>query len=247
MKRLWKVTLGKNGEFEAEALRDGILTVQFNMDSDISTAKDRDALTEILRVAYPDAKPKTLLNFASQLNQFVNLMEEGDLVSCPIKSTSTIAIGRVCGPYAPHPKTGRPTRPVTWLKTDLPRDVFKQDLLYSFGAFNTVCEVKRNSALGRVEEVLKNGKDPGAGAKLPLIRQWRIFSTGGHVRRIVPICSGLPRVFGRRGVLGASTVPVVETRGRPSGSWVRRSSKTSMGASRYGQTWRTPGDLFRAV
>ena len=165
MKRLWKVTLGKNGEFEAEALSDSILTVHFNMDSDISSARDRDALTEILRAAFPDAKPKTVLNFASQLNQFVNVMQEGDLVICPIKSSSTIAIGRVSGRYAPHPATGRPTRRVEWLKTDVPRDVFKQDLLYSFGAFNTVCEVKRNNAVERVQDVLKNGKDPGAGAK----------------------------------------------------------------------------------
>lgn len=165
MKRLWKVTLGKNGQFEAEALRDGILIVHFNIDSDISYARDRDAVAEILRAAFPDAKPKTVSNFASQLNQFVNVMQDGDLVISPIKSSSTIAIGKVTGRYAPHPATGRPTRPLTWLKTEIPRDVFKQDLLYSFGAFNTVCEVKRNNAVARVEEVLKNGKDPGAGAK----------------------------------------------------------------------------------
>jgi restriction system protein len=51
------------------------------------------------------------------------------------------------------------------LKTELPRDTFKQDLLYSFGAFNTVCEVSRNNAVERVESVLQTGKDPGYGAK----------------------------------------------------------------------------------
>jgi restriction system protein len=43
----------------------------------------------------------------------------------------------------------------------VPRDVFRQDLLYSFGAFMTVCEISRNDALPRVEAVLKTGRDPG--------------------------------------------------------------------------------------
>ncbi len=52
-------------------------------------------------------------------------------------------------------------RPVRWLKPSVPRDVFRQDLLYSFGAFLTVCEISRNDALPRVEAVLKTGRDPG--------------------------------------------------------------------------------------
>ena len=164
MKRLWKVVHGKYGQFEAEALKDGMLLIDFSITTDISHAKDRDALTEILREAYPDTKPRAIANFAAQLNQFVNVMQPDDLVICPIKTSSTIAIGRITGPYKPHPETGWPTRPVQWLKTDLPRDTFKQDLLYSFGAFNTVCEVSRNNALMRVERVLQTGKDPGYGA-----------------------------------------------------------------------------------
>ncbi len=52
-------------------------------------------------------------------------------------------------------------RPVRRLKPDVPRDLFRQDLLYSFGAFMTVCEISRNDALRRVEAILKAGKDPG--------------------------------------------------------------------------------------
>ena len=165
MKRLWKVTLGKNGEYEAEALETGMLSIGFSIKSDVSHAKDRDSLLAILKELFPDTKSKALLNFAAQSNQFVNAMKVDDLVVCPIKTSSSIAIGRVEGQYKPHPQTGRPTRPVQWLKTDLPRDVFRQDLLYSFGAFNTVCEIKRNNALERVEQVIQIGKDPGFGAK----------------------------------------------------------------------------------
>jgi restriction system protein len=56
---------------------------------------------------------------------------------------------------------GRPSRVVTWLKTDLARDAIKQDLLYSLGASQTVCEVARNQASARFEAIVSSGRDPG--------------------------------------------------------------------------------------
>lgn len=163
MKRLWKVALGKNGEYEAGAFAKSALTVDFNIHSDISHAKDRDSLIPVMEAAFPDAKHKTRLNFAAQMNQFINVIQIGDLVICPVKTSSTISIARVTGAYKLDPETGSPTRAVEWLKTDLPRDTFKQDLLYSFGAFMTVCEISRNNALARVQQVIATGKDPGDG------------------------------------------------------------------------------------
>jgi restriction system protein len=49
---------------------------------------------------------------------------------------------------------------VEWLKPSIPRDV-KQDLRHSFGAFMTICEIKRNGAFDRVRAVLERGVDPG--------------------------------------------------------------------------------------
>ncbi len=109
--------------------------------------------------------PDRPLNFAAQVNQFINVMRVGDIIVCPLKSSGTISIARVLGDYKPAPDTGRPTRAVEWLKTDLPRDVFRQDLLYSFGAIMTVCEISRNNALGRVEHVISTGNDPGDGVR----------------------------------------------------------------------------------
>jgi restriction system protein len=47
-------------------------------------------------------------------------------------------------------------REIEWLNTDIPRSSFDQDLLYSFGAFLTVCEIKRNDAEKRVRGMSKN-------------------------------------------------------------------------------------------
>lgn len=162
MTRLWLVRLGKNGEREAAALEDNNLRIGFDLTEDISHLKDREALIGKMAELFPNDKPNKHRNFAAQINQFINVAETGDLVVTPFKTTSTIGIGRLAGPYKAGPK-GEALRPVQWLKIDLPRDTFKQDLLYSFGAFMTVCEISRNDALKRVQAVLDTGKDPGDG------------------------------------------------------------------------------------
>ncbi len=163
MKRLWLVRLGKNGEYEADALDKSLLSIGFNMTANLSTAKDRDAILAVVKTTFPDAKPGRQANFAAQVNQFVNTMAVGDIVVSPLKTLSKIGICEITGPYQ-QLENGHPARPVKWLTTDVPRDAFKQDLLFSFGAIMTVCEVRRNDALNRVLAVAKVGKDPGDGA-----------------------------------------------------------------------------------
>ena len=118
MKRLWLVRLGRHGEQEAHALSESELVLGFRV-GDLSGSKDRDSILKITATTYPDKKPKTQLNFAAQLNQFCNVMQAGDLVVVPLKTAPQIAIGQISGPYANS--SGQPSRPVKWLKTDLPR------------------------------------------------------------------------------------------------------------------------------
>ena len=167
MTRLWLVRLGKNGEAERPAQDDNILSIDFGIREDVSARKDRDAILEVLERVHPDAKLNALKNYAAQINQFINVAETEDFVVTPMKTTSTIWIGRLSGPYKADPQA-RVTRPVEWLRQDLPRDSFKQDLLYSLGAFMTVCEISRKNALSRVEEVIRTGRDPGDGSKVNL-------------------------------------------------------------------------------
>jgi len=115
---------------------------------------------KLVEQALPDAKHTSQLNFAAQLNQFSNTIQQGNLAVVPLKTLDKVAIGEVAGPCTPTAE-GHPMRSVRWLKPDIPRDVFRQDLLYSFGALMTVCEISRNDALQRVEAILETGKDPG--------------------------------------------------------------------------------------
>lgn len=165
MTRLWLVRLGRNGEAERQAQEKSLLSIDFSVREDISSLKSRDTILEFLVKDRPNTKLAVLRNYAAQINQFINVAQVGDLVISPMKTNSTIWVGRLAGDYLPGSQ-GEVTRPVEWLRADLPRDSFKQDLLYSFGAFMTVCEVSRNNALKRVEQVIASGRDPGDGALL---------------------------------------------------------------------------------
>ncbi|MBB4841186.1 restriction system protein [Sphingomonas kyeonggiensis] len=163
MTRLWIVRAGRNGERELDAIQQGKLMLGFNDVDDLSRYKDRAAILAHLEEAMPDASANRRKNFAAQLNQFAHVIQIGDLVVLPRKLTSGVAIGEVTGPYKFEPDgISKQMRAVKWLNEAVPRDVFKQDLRHSFGAFMTVCEIKRNQALERVRAVLATGRDPGA-------------------------------------------------------------------------------------
>lgn len=156
------VRLGKFGEQEQHALETGELLTGWSV-SDLSSAKTRTDILQILEPCYPTEKQGTLQNWAVQLNQFIHGITEGDLAIVPLKTSNQIAIGRFEGPY--YGKADRPCRRVKWLRTDLPRTAVKQDLLYSLGATQTVCEISRNEAISRFESLAQKGIDPGPNAK----------------------------------------------------------------------------------
>ncbi len=89
-------------------------------------------------------------------------MQVDELVVLPLKTTGTVAVGRISGPYAYRTDLGEElchVRPVTWIKTDVSRDGFDQDLLFSFGAFLTVAQVRRDNAEQRILATV-SGKPP---------------------------------------------------------------------------------------
>lgn len=163
MTRLWIVRAGKQGDRELASIEQGRLLPGFLEVGDLSERKGRAAILEHLEQVMPAAGQNRLKNFAAQLNQFAHAIAVGDLVVMPRKMTNGVAIGEVTGNYAFDPADPyRHSRAVKWLEESTPRDAFKQDLRHSFGAFMTICEIKRNSAMDRVRAVLKTGVDPGS-------------------------------------------------------------------------------------
>jgi restriction system protein len=159
---LWLVRAGKHGEQEEKVLELGIAAIGWNDLPDLSMIKTREELKQLYEKIYPDSKKMTVANEVSQVWAFINKIKIGDLVVLPLKLRSAVAIGRAVGPYQYRTDISsniHHTRAVEWIKTDLARTAFAQDLLYSFGAFMTVCQISRNNAEERVKQILEGKKE----------------------------------------------------------------------------------------
>lgn len=161
--RVFLARAGANGEDEDYALENGLAIIGFKELPSLEGVADYDAIVALVRNSIPGLKPRQIGHLAGQLWAFSISMKEGDTVVLPRKLTSQVALGKVTGPYK-FRKVGdgfRHTRAVSWIRPDVPRTAFHQDLLYSFGAFMTVCNISRNDAERRVAEVLAGKTDPG--------------------------------------------------------------------------------------
>lgn len=162
--RIFLARAGGEGEDETYALDNGVAIIGFKDYPSLEGVKDYEAVVEIVKKARPDLKPKSAGHYAGQLWAFSIAMKEGDTVVLPRKLTSQVALGRVTGPYE-YIKVGdafRHVRPVQWVRIDVARPTFGQDLLNSFGAFMTVCRITRNDAENRIAAILEGKPDPGA-------------------------------------------------------------------------------------
>ena len=161
---VWLARAGKQGQFEPLAIEQSAILIGFDDFGDLSRINSLDELKELFHDTRPDASSSQAGNLAGQLWSFIGRMKKGDLVVLPFKSRPQVAIGRIVGDYQYLPELpagARHSRSVEWLKEDIPRDDFGQDLLYSFGAFMTVCRIKRNDAESRIKKIANGKKDPG--------------------------------------------------------------------------------------
>jgi restriction system protein len=159
---VWLVRAGRFGAQEALALEKQLAVIGWYEMPNLNQGASKALMRDLCRQVYPDASEAKLNNFVGQLFGFVHGTMPGDLVVLPRKITSTIALGRVRGPYQYREDLGevRHVRPVTWIRTDIPRTDVAQDLLYSLGAFMTVCRITRNRAEERFQQILNGQKDP---------------------------------------------------------------------------------------
>jgi restriction system protein len=158
---VWLVRAGSQGQFEQKFLQDSRVYVTWDgLDVNIAALKDRPALFDALTTRNPETKPKAIHNWVSQLWPFAHEIKKGDLVVLPLKSQPAIQIGEVTGDYVFEAKGPNPYfhfRTVKWIGEAIPRANFGQDLLYSFGAFLTICRIQRNNAEVRINAMRASG------------------------------------------------------------------------------------------
>lgn len=150
------VRAGSHGEQESVVLDNNIVTIGWNEFDDLSKVKSKEELTRLYLKLNPDSKKMKVANEVGQIWRFVREIQKDDLVALPLKMQAAISIGKIKSDYeykkiAPNIKH---IRHVKWIKT-IPRSSFDQDILYSLGAFMTVCKIERNDAENRVKQLLK--------------------------------------------------------------------------------------------
>ena len=102
---------------------------------------------EVLNEVYPGTERNKLINHSGQIFAFSQRIEVGDWVALPSKHKRAIHIAEVTSDYIYNGNAEDPYyhyRDVKWIATDIPRSNFDQDILYSLGAFMTVCQIQRN-------------------------------------------------------------------------------------------------------
>lgn len=137
---LWLVRSGSRGEYEQRFIADGRIYFQHR-----TIPGDLSGVTE------SELKKKNRQAWA-----FTFGMEIGDWVVMPSKLKRTIHLGEIKGAYMFTPDAGetlRHSRETEWFAVDIPRNAFEGDLLNSFGAFLTICQITRNDAENRVRRI----------------------------------------------------------------------------------------------
>jgi len=166
----WLVRAGRDSSREEWALNNNVAGGGFTEVGDLSSCQNREDIKKVLETAFPNAVEGRITNFRGQLSKLRFDIQIGDIVILPRKLSRQLAIGVVTGGYA-YDSSAEPNKrhtiKVKWEKTDIPRTIVKQDLLYALGAFMTICKIAKNDALNRIVSILENGVDPGSGSVTP--------------------------------------------------------------------------------
>lgn len=162
--KVWLVRAGRHGEDEELCLSAGRVIIGWREHGDLSAVSSIDDALAEMRKHDSSGNEHRIANFSRQFWAFRALIQRGDVVVLPLKTRSgQIALGVVDSDYEYVEVGGekRHSRRVKWVRPDVARSTFKEDLLFSFGAFMTVCRIQRNHAEERVVAVLSGTPDPG--------------------------------------------------------------------------------------
>lgn len=157
---IWLVRAGKIGEFEIKFLNENRIYLTWDsLNVDLSRFNTKQDLLSYLSEFYEDHKKNTIRNWSGQIWPVAKEIKIGDWIVLPSKLKSAIHIAEVTGDYIFDQNAENPFyhyRAVKWFAMDIPRSNFDQDILYSFGAFMTVCRITRNDAEERIIAMKKN-------------------------------------------------------------------------------------------
>ena len=160
---VWLIRAGAKGEDDNTDLEHGIKTLGWGEVPDLTGAVHKDAVRERVQQGYPNASNQQIGSRTAKMFSFVQDIQEGDIVVLPLKSRpGQVALGRITGPYAYQEVEGVPrhSRRTNWIRTDVPRSDFGQDLQESLNLPGTVNRIHGNDAERRISAMMEGARDP---------------------------------------------------------------------------------------
>lgn len=167
---MWLCRAGRYGEYENKFLEEDRIYCTWNdLAVPLTQFPTKQDLQHYFTDSDPDVKVKTAMNWASQVWPFAHEMKAGEIVVLPSKIKPVVHFGKITGDYQYLPDNDNPyyhARKVDWFACGVPRVNFDQDILYSFGAFMTICRIKQEDRVKAVIDAFKGGKKPSPSAFL---------------------------------------------------------------------------------
>lgn len=168
----WIVRAGANGERDAWSVEGGLAGGGFHEVESLGARTSREEIAAIVTASFPsDTARGALPIHTGQLLALRSLIQPGDIVVTPLKTTKRVAIGVCSRGYeylADEPdNTRRHTIGVDWKVTEISRSAFKDDLLNTLNGAMTIFRATKNNAEERLRAVMENGVDPGSSANIP--------------------------------------------------------------------------------
>ena len=161
---IWLVRAGGRGEYEQKFIQDKRAYITWNrLATDLLKLSSKESLAKEMAKVYPQTGKNSLRNWVSQVWPFSHEAKRGDLVIVPLKTQPAINIGEITSDYKFDASASDPyyhSFQVKWIGEAIPRTNFGQDLLYSFGAFMTICRIQRNNAEERIKKMRANNWAP---------------------------------------------------------------------------------------
>ena len=160
MTNVYKMRLGRGGNWEDQAIGESIIRIGFGIAASLSKMSQKSEIEWILKRDSKQLTQKQIKIRTFQINLFVNEMTEGDFVLVDLKTRRKTAVGRIVGRYFQQDRD-MALRPVEWLRLDIDSNELCEDLRGPLSNWWTISEVQVVDAVVRIEQIIATGKDPG--------------------------------------------------------------------------------------
>jgi len=157
--RVWCVRAGARGEREQFALDNDVVVIGWQELDDLTSVGTWEELTKLLSDTYPNKNKRSIGMSCGQIWRFLKEISENDMVLLPLKSTPTVAVGKIVGPYKfvpTNPPDAKHVRPVKWLEKSLPRSMLDADIQRSLYTYLTVFKVGDEECAKRIQKAVND-------------------------------------------------------------------------------------------